>query len=433
MVTERGMRLILTFESGGVGWRHPRSNAENLLNLDYYSGIAAAAEHASIDAIFRADVPYLYPDTIGSTASAGIEPLTLLSAIAARTENIGVIATASTTFKEPYDLARTFATLDHISGGRTGWNMVTSAFGERNFGIEKLPSQEERYARAEEFLAVAKSLWSSWPREALLVDRASGRYADESLVQPIAHSGSHFSVEGPLDIPQSPQGEPVLVQAGSSGVGRGFAARHADVVFTAAQDLVEASEFRNDIRSLARTAGRAPDSILVLPGVKTIVGSTEKAAQNLLSEIRECIDYDEGRHSLEKAMGFVSLSGLSLDETIPSDRLNFASNDLRRRQSRPELFRRLALEKHYTVRELIQEHIISSGHRIVAGSAESVADDLAHWFQLRAADGFIVIPAAANTDAFLEGVVPILQKRGLFRKEYRSSTLRATLGLRGRP
>lgn len=426
MVT--GMHLVMTYEPGGVGWRREQSNAEGLLTLDYYASVAKLAESFKLDAVFRADVPYLNPGRIERTAGIGIEPLTLLSAVAAVTRDIGVIGTVSTSFSEPYNVARAFATLDHLSGGRVGWNVVTSAFGERNFGLDELPPQDARYARAAEFVEVARGLWAGWEPDAWTLDRTSGVFADPAKVHALNHRGRFFQVEGPLDIPRSPQGEPVLVQAGASGPGRAFAASFAELIFTAAQSIEQARAFRTDVRALAEGAGRAADDLVVLPGVKTIIAESEREADALNRELRDFIDMDAGRADLEKVMGFVDLSGIGLDERIPAERLAFDETALGRRQSRPALFRRLALEEGYTVRQLIEEQTLSAGHKIVVGVPEAVADLLEEWYRGGAADGFVVIPAVANAPAFLEGVVPILQGRGLFRREYETGTLREHLG-----
>lgn len=431
-MTRQHLRLVMTFEPAGAGWRQPHSNAEGLLTTGYYASVAKLAEHAKLDAVFRHDLPSVDLNKISSTAGIGIEPLTLLSAVAAQTHDIGVIATVSTTFSEPYNVARSLATLDHLSGGRAGWNVVTSSAGERNFNYETLPTQEQRYDRAREFLDVTRRLWASWEPDAWVLDRDRGVFADVAGVRPIHHRGRYFQVEGPLDIPRSPQGEPVLVQAGASDSGRSFAAGFAEVIFTAAQSVEQAVEFRADLRERAAKAGRAPDDLVVLPGFKTIVAETEREVATLNRHLRDLIDVDAGRIDLEKVMGFVDLSGVGLDDTIPAERLAFDESTLRRRQSRPALFRYLALERKYTVRQLIEEQVISSGHYIAAGTPEAIADLLEDWYRRDAADGFVIIPAVANTAAFVEGVVPLLTARGLFRRDYEYGTLRENLGLSAR-
>ncbi|MGA5536841.1 NtaA/DmoA family FMN-dependent monooxygenase [Mycolicibacterium nivoides] len=431
-MTRDHMHLVMTFEPAGAGWRQQNSNAESLLTLDYYAGVAKQAEEAKLDAVFRHDLPSVDLNRIGSTAGIGIEPLTLLSAVAARTHDIGIIATASTTFSEPYNVARAFATLDHLSAGRVGWNVVTSSAGERNFNYETLPTQQERYSRAQEFIDVTRRLWRSWESDAWVLDRERGVFADIARVKSINHRGQHFKVEGPLDIPRSPQVEPVLVQAGASESGRTFAAQFAELVFTAAQSVEQAAEFRTDMRRRAIQSSRSPDDLVVLPGIKTIIADTGHEVKSLNRQLRDLIDVTAGRADLEKAMGFVDLSGIDLDETIPAERLAFDEQTLRRRQSRPALFRHLAIERKYTLRRLIEEQVISSGHYIAVGTPDTIANLLESWYRSDAADGFVIIPAVANAPAFIDGVVPILKNRGLFRRDYEYGTLRENLGFAAR-
>lgn len=425
----RSLHLALSYEYGGVGWRRATSDVENLHTLDYYLTAALRAEHHKLDAVFRADTPYLYPESVDVTASANVEAIVLLSAIAARTHRIGVIATASTSFKEPFDIARTLATLDHISGGRAGWNVVTSAFGERNFGIDTLAPQEDRYRRAQEFLDITRRLWRSWEADAVVADRASGRYADPEKIHRIDHVGEFFRVEGPLDIPRSPQGEPVIVQAGASGTGRRFAASNAEVIFTAAQTRDDAIEFRSDIHRIAAEEGRDGLDIRVLPGLRPVVAATEAEARELDDELNSFIDHEAGREAVEKALGFVDLSGVDLDDPVPAERLAGDVRTLQRRQSRPALFRRLAVEERLTLRQLIEVQARTGGHKHIAGTPETIADFIEDWYRAGACDGFIVVPTVANSEEFLDGVVPLLQERGLFRTDYEGTTLREHLRL----
>ncbi|MGI6246225.1 MAG: LLM class flavin-dependent oxidoreductase [Pseudochelatococcus sp.] len=418
--------------AGGLGaWRLPDSRSGEVTSLDLYSDIARKAEQGRLDAVFRADGPWIDVRRVRSAPSASFDPIPLLSAIAARTERIGVIGTISTTFTDPYNVARQLATLDHLSNGRVGWNLVTSSQGEANFGLDKLPDQLARYARAEEYLSVVRALWDSWDDAAVINDRARGVYADPDKIRPIDHKGEHFSVRGPLNIQRPPQGHPVLVQAGSSEEGRTFASKYAELIFTAAQTLEEAQAFYKDIKQRAQGHGRDPDKIKVLPGIYPYIRDTEENARRFHEEIRDLIDIETGISNLEKTLGGIDLSGLDVDERIPPERLPDIDS-LTRRKSRPALFKSLALDKGYTIRQLIHVQLSSNGHWSIVGTPEQLADGLETWFRERGADGFnLVLPVyiPGTIDIIVEEVVPILQKRGLFRREYAGRTLRENLGL----
>jgi FMN-dependent oxidoreductase (nitrilotriacetate monooxygenase family) len=413
-----------------ASWRHPDSAVERIDDIAWYQEIARRAEAATLDAVFLADGPAWYGSA--HRPSNQFEPITLLTAIATATDKIGLISTASTTFYEPYNLARLFASLDRISGGRAGWNIVTT-FSEdaaHNFGLDAVPSNEERYARAQEFIDVATLLWDSWEDDAVLADRRSGDYLDVDKVHAIDHIGRHLRVRGPLNAPRTPQGRPVYVQAGSSNEGRAFAARNAEAIFTAHQTLGDAQAFYDDIKSRARSLGRNPDHVLVLPGMSPFIGATSAEAEELYNEFNRLTVPAYGLRQLEKIAG-VSLQHLDLDERVPAELFGGAGNVLDNGRSRTQVVANIVERDRPTLRELLHRLAGGRGHNVVHGTAVEIADTIQHWFENGAADGFNVMPPLYPQllDAFVDQVVPILQERGLFRTEYAGSTLREHYGL----
>lgn len=379
--------------------------------LDHYRALARTAEAARLDLLFAAD-------GLGSDTELGTrpEPLTLFSALAAVTEHIGLVPTVSTTFTAPFNLARQLQSLDHLSGGRTGWNAVTSAIGERNFGDTPLPAHTDRYRQGLEHVSVVTRLWDSW--------------RDGVQQGPIDHRGEFYSVQGPLPLPRSPQGRPVLFQAGSSTDGIDFAARFAEGVYTAQQTLTGAQEFYRALKSATAAAGRDPASVLVLPGISTTIGGTEAEARRIDDELFEAGYSESSLTGLERHLAGIDLSAYDFDDTIPETVLP-PVHAVQGRQSRYALFRELAVDEGWTVGELIRLQQRSAGHGRIVGDPEQVADRLADWFTHGGADGFVVMPGqgSGGVEAFTEHVVPILQRRGLFRTDYESTTLRGNLGL----
>ncbi|WP_035849100.1 LLM class flavin-dependent oxidoreductase [Kitasatospora azatica] len=417
----------------GVGhheaaWRHPRTDPAQAADIGHFQRLAQAAEAAAFDSVFLADGVEARTDG-GWGLVSHFEPFTLLAALAAVTERIGLIGTVSTGFTEPYNLARQFASLDHLSHGRAGWNIVTSA-GERsaqNFNRTANQRHEVRYQRADEFLQVVTALWDSWEDGALLLDRADGTYADQQKVHEIGHVGEHFQVRGPLNIPRSPQGYPLLVQAGSSQDGKGFAARWAEAVFTAQQTLAEGQAFYADLKRRTAEAGRDPRGIKVLPGVVPVLGSTEAEARALDQELTELITPERSVAVLSSVLG-VDLTDHPLDQPLPPlpplAEINGA-------KSRFELIRDLAERDRLTLRQLVGRLGGGRGHQVVVGTPEQLADHIETWFTQGAADGFNIMPPllpAVLTD-FVDQVVPLLRKRGLFREGYEGTTLRDHYGL----
>jgi FMN-dependent oxidoreductase (nitrilotriacetate monooxygenase family) len=431
---KRQMHLNLFFHSRGhheASWRHPDSSPLPLTEIDYYIDLARRAEAAKFDSIFLADQLALGGD-VAQAARTWLEPITVLSAIAVSTRRIGMIATASTTYTEPFNLARQFASIDHISHGRAAWNIVTSwlASAAENFGGEGQISHADRYARGEEFMSVVKALWDSWGPDAVVDDRRSGRYARPDRIRPVNHRGDFYKVAGPLNIPRCPQGRPVLVQAGSSDTGRRFAARHADAVFTAHMEKATAQEFYADLKSLVRAEGRKPEQVLILPGLSPMVASTEAEAKRLSQAVNELADTEVGRKRLSNRFGGADFSHLPLDR--PLSRADFPDpGTVQAARSRTEVIINFVERENATLRQLLAYLAGARGHFCVAGTPEQIADVMVDWFEDGAADGFNVMPPLlpAQFDVFAAEIVPILRRRGLFRSEYAGETLRDHYGL----
>nr|WP_216654244.1 LLM class flavin-dependent oxidoreductase [Nocardioides sp. zg-DK7169] len=426
------MHLNLFIYPGGhheAAWRHPDSDISRVLDITYYQALARKAEGAKLDAIFFADGPSL-ADNIRYASRFRLEPLTWMSAIAAVTSRIGLIGTASTTYTEPYNLARQFVSLDHLSNGRAGWNIVTTgaAGAAANFGLPEHPPHADRYARADEYLEVVTRLWDSWEDEALLADPDSGIFADTDRIHRVDHVGREFSVAGPLNLPRSPQGRPVYVQAGSSADGRGFAARWAEAIFTAHQTLDSAQEFYADIKQRARDVGRDPRSVLVLPGISPVIGATEAEARELHDRLNVLTQPAYSLEVLRNTLG-VDLSGHDLDGPFPVEALHLDGE--RAESSRAQLVLDIVEREQPTIRQLMHRLAGARGHRVVVGTPEQVADQIQLWHESGAADGFNVMPPwlTGGFDRFVDGVLPILRERGLFRHEYDGTTLREHLGL----
>ncbi|MEV6024405.1 LLM class flavin-dependent oxidoreductase [Streptomyces sp. NPDC052036] len=413
-----------------ASWRLPESDPHAHVDLAHYVGLARIAERGTFDSLFLADSPQLWGG-VAQRPSGALEPLTLLTALATATEHIGLIATASTSYNAPYNLARRLASLDILSGGRAGWNIVTTAGAEaaRNFGAEHEPAHAERYARAAEFLDVALKLWDSWEDDLIVADKAAGVWGDDAKLHPPRHRGTYFSVEGALNVPRSPQGYPLLVQAGSSEDGKRFAARYAEAVFTAQQTLDGAQAFYADLKSLTRAAGRDPDHIKVLPGIVPVLGSTEAEARANERVLEEHIVHEHGRDRLENLLR-LKPGSLDLDAGLPSDLPPESS--IEGAKSRYTLVVELARRERLTVRQLIGRLGGGRGHLTFAGTPEQVADAIETWFTQGAADGFNIMPALlpSGLEAFVEHVVPLLRARGLLRAEYGPRrTLRERYGL----
>jgi FMN-dependent oxidoreductase (nitrilotriacetate monooxygenase family) len=412
-----------------ASWRLPGSYPLANIDIEYFERMAQRAESVMFDSVFLADTPALQGESARRPAGR-IEPLTLLTAIARATHRIGLIATASTSYNDPYNLARRFASLDHVSGGRAGWNIVTTAGDDaaRNFGLDAQPSHAERYQRADEFVEVAQQLWDSWEDDAVVADPERGVWAEDDKVHVIDHRGRFFRVRGPLNLSRSPQGHPLLVQAGSSQDGRDFAAVHAEAVFTAQQTLEEGQAFYADLKRRAALAGRDPDGVKILPGLVPVIGSTEAEALALDAQLDQLIMAEQARDRLARRFG-LDPARLPLDEPLPDDLP--AEDQIEGAKSRYTLVVELARRDRLTVRELIGRLGGGRGHRTFAGTPEQIADTIERWGAQGAADGFNIMPAVlpAGFDLFAEHVVPILRQRGLLRLEYAGTTLREHYGL----
>jgi alkanesulfonate monooxygenase SsuD/methylene tetrahydromethanopterin reductase-like flavin-dependent oxidoreductase (luciferase family) len=397
-----------------AAWRHPEAAADAGIDVDHMIRLAQTAERGLFDLVFFEDAAGVREARVELAAqtsrSIGFEPISLLAALAARTSHVGLVATASTSYNEPYALARAFATLDLVSGGRAGWNLVTSAseIEAANFGAQGLRAHRDRYARADEFAKVVQSLWSP-----------------ETRLGTIGHEGENFIVGQGLGIPASPQGSPVMVQAGASDVGRDLAARTADVVFVAAQTFETAKAFYDDVKARVEKAGRNPDQIKILPGMSPVVAESREEAQAKFDELQALIPDEVGLALLASYLSTDALNGLPLDGPMPDLK---ASEGM---QSRQQLVIDQSRREGLSIRQVAQHFAGARGHWRLVGTAKDIADELEAWFTGGACDGFNVMPAyfPGELDNFVERVVPELQRRGLFRTAYEGTTLRANLGL----
>ncbi|WP_029350835.1 LLM class flavin-dependent oxidoreductase [Bosea sp. 117] len=414
-----------------ASWLYPETQPERVTEVGYYREVAAIAERGKFDSLFLADQLAL-GRSVRHVAQGRLEPLTLLSALSGSTERIGLIGTASTTYSEPYNLARQFASLDHISGGRAGWNIVTSWSAEAagNFGLAQRNSHSDRYRRATEYVEVVRKLWDSWEDDARVFDRARGIYADTDRIHPIDHEGEEFRVRGPLDLPRPPQGNPVLVQAGSSDEGRTFAARYAEAIFTAQQELADAQDFYADVKRRAIAFGRGPDGVKILPGLSPIIGSTQAEADALEERLNDLTLPVVGLKHLSQRFDGFDFSGFPLDEPIPVEAFP-KPETVQGAQSRSQVILNLVERERPTLRQLLRRLAGGRGHKVLAGTPAAIADHIESWVANRAADGFNIMPAfmPGGLSAFVDEVVPLLQRRGLFRTDYAGRTLREHYGL----
>ncbi len=430
---KRQMHLNLFIQSRGhheASWRHPGASQLPLTDIEYTVQLAQKAEAGHFDSIFLADVLGLWND-VRATPFNWLEPITTLAAVSMATRRIGLIATASTTYTEPYNLARQFASLDHISRGRAGWNIVTTwshQAGSNYNGVQF--GHADRYERAEDYMAVVRGLWDSWSDDAVVDDRAGGLYADPKRVRPIDHKSANYQVKGPLNLPRSPQGRPVFVQAGSSDTGRRFAARHAEAVFTAHMEQSTAKAFYDDLKSLVKAEGRDPDHVLILPGFSPIIASTEAEAIKYSDELNALTDVEIGRSRMSGRFGGHDFSHLPLDKILTPDDFPDTSA-VEASRSRTEVIVGVVRNERLTLRQLLAKLAGARGHFTFAGTPEKCADLMQSWIENGVSDGFNLMPPVLPEmlDVFIAEVVPILQQRGLFRTEYTGTTLRDHFGL----
>lgn len=415
----------------GVGtswdnWKHPAAVADAGTNFPFYRKQIELAEQAKFDFAFVADSVYITPNSTPHYLSR-FEPISILSALAALTSHIGLVATITVSYTQPYTVARQLASLDHISGGRAGWNVVTSFLEgtASNYSQENHYAHDERYRLAQEYLDVTKGLWDSWEDDAFIRDKQSGVFYDRSKLHLLNHHGEFFSIKGPLNIARSKQGQPVIFQAGMSEDGRNYAAKNAEAIFCGAGSLESAKAYYKDIKQRALKFGRSPERLSVLPGISVIIGKTEEEAEQKYQERLSLITIENALISLGRPFNYFDFSVYDLDAPFPelgdlgSESMQSATNKIKRK----------AKERNMTLREVALEAALPRTPFI--GTAEQIADKVQQWFEEGAADGFIIGPDANPTslEDFTTQVIPILQERGLFRTEYKHDTLRGHLGL----
>ncbi len=420
--------FLYNFGHHFAAWRYSGTKTDGVIDMEFYKRLGATAERGKLDMLFLADtvsIPHL-KDAETNVSFVYPEATSVLAALSAVTEYVGLAATVSTTFNEPYNVARRFSTIDHLSGGRAAWNVVTSTKQAEalNFGKEILLEHSLRYERAKEFLDVVTALWDSWEDEALLFNKDTGIFADTERIHAISHRGAAFSVEGPLNIPRSPQGRPVIIEAGTSPSGQRLAAQTAEVVFTACEDKEEGKAFYSKLKALLPEYGRSEDDLKVMPGVLTFIGETEEEAKEKEAAFNDLVLPKAGVVHLSRLLNF-DLSGYPLDGPLPD--ISEQGNT-----SRALMIIDMARKQGLTVRELSLHFAIARGHLVIRGTAEQIADQLEDWFVSRACDGFNVMPPylPRGLDEFVDQVVPLLQQRGIFRTEYSGRTLRDHLGLK---
>lgn len=416
-----------------AAWRHPNARPNGGQDFDYYRGLAQTAERGKFDLMFLSDgvgirTHYRDEDELSRWGRmVHFEPITLLSALAVHTRYLGLTATASTTYNEPFHIARKFASLDHLSHGRAAWNVVTSVTDAeaRNFNLDQQPDHPTRYRRAREFMQVVTGLWDSWEDDAFLFDKQSGRYFDPRKLHVLDHKGEFFKVRGPLNVARPPQGYPVLVQAGSSVDGQDFAASIAEVVFTAQQTLEQAQTFYRGLKDQVVNHGRSPDHVKIMPGVFPVVGRSRAEADEKYAVLQSLVDPKVGLGLLTDRLGGIDASQFPLDEPLPP------LPDTQGSKSRQQLVYEQAQRDGLTVRQLYLAVAGGRGHRMIFGTAADIADQLEDWFRKEGADGYNIMPPYLpdGLEDFVDMVVPELQRRGLFRSEYEGATLRENLGI----
>ncbi len=432
-MTKKQMKLGVFLMGTGhhiASWRHPDAQADASENVEFFKEVAVKAEQGKLDMLFLSD-GLSFNELSHPAEQVRFEPLTLLSVLSTVTKNIGLTATASTTYNEPFHIARKFSSLDHLSGGRAAWNIVTSYYSAEasNFNQDKHLDHSLRYERADEFVEVVKGLWDSYEDDALARNKQTGEYITKGKLHTLNHKGEYYAVRGPLNSSRPPQGRPVLVQAGSSESGTTLAAQQADVIFTAQQTLEDAQQFYKKLKDKAVAAGRDRNDIKIMPGVSIYVAETKEKAYAKYEELQQLITPEIGLDFLADYLG-VDLSQHDLDGPLPKDIPPTNGN-----RSRQQLIIELAERENLTIRELYLRIAGSRGHRIIFGSPSEIADQLIKWVDQEAADGFNLMPPyfpGGFTD-FIDLVIPELQKRGVFRTEYEGKTLRENLGLKQVP
>ena len=427
----RQVRLNLFAHACGhhaAAWRAPGSSVSRLGEISYWEELARIAERGRLDALFLADGQSIGTAGVERGPAWTLEPITVLTAMARATERIGLVTTVSSTFWDPFHAARLLASLDHISHGRAGINVVTSMTDAeaRNHGMPALPDHAKRYATAGEFIEVLQGLWDSWPAQSILAD-TEGVYVDSSLLRPPRHRGESFEVAGPLNVPTPPQGRPVLFQAGASAPGRELAARHAEGIYAVAWDLESAHAYRSDLRARAAALGRDPETIAVMPGLVAHVAATEEEARRVRADLDSRLPVADSLRQLSFFTG-QDTSTWELDAPVPPLP---PLEEFTGPKGRYATVLRIIDSAQPSVRELLGLLAAGGGHATVIGTPESVADEIERWVDAGAADGFNLMPPTlpGGITDFVEQVVPVLQRRGRFRREYEGTTLREHLGL----
>ena len=429
MTNQRMMRLGAFLAGTGsnmASWRHPDAVPDAAINLDYYKQLTRRAEEAKLDFVFFGDGLYISEKSHPNFLNR-FEPLTLLAALAMDTKQIGLAATLSTSYSEPFTVARQFASIDHISEGRAGWNIVTSPLegSALNYSKAEHPQHDLRYRMAVEYLEVTKGLWDSWEDDAFVRNKETGQFIDPHKLHRVNHKGEFFSVQGPLTISRSKQGRPILIQAGSSEAGKEFASQVADAVFTGQATIEDAQEFYQDVKGRAVKHGRRSEEILMLPGCNPIVGATPEEAEAKYQEISNLVVIDDALNYLGRYFNDIDFTQYDLDEQFP-DLGDFARNGW---ESATDRIKKVSREEGLTLRQMALRSTTPKSPFI--GTPEQVADTMQSWFEAGAADGFMmnasVLPQGFND--FVDLVLPVLKDRGLFRTEYEQDTLRGNLGL----
>ncbi len=413
-----------------AAWRHPDGIADSGYNLPHLIELAKLAERGLFDMFFMADSVTWWRGSLEAmerdSYSTWIEPFTLMGALSQHTRHLGLVCTATTTYDQPYLIARHFASLDLVSGGRAGWNLVTSgnALEAESFGFEAHMEKTSRYRRGREFAHVVRGLWNSWDEGAFVRNKASGLYLDRAKINAMQHRGEFFRVKGPLNVPPSPQGEPVMVQAGASEDGKDLAAETAEVVFGAQTHIEPARAFYADVKGRMAKFGRDPDSLKIMPGLFVCVGRSRDEAAAKYEVLQDLIDPVVGLQLLSKRLEW-DLTGCDIDGPLPElphDKIN---------SSRSKLMYDLAVREGYTIKDLYRHIAGARGHCQIVGTPSDIADMMEEWVKTKACDGFNIMPPVfpGSLVDFIELVIPELQRRGLFRTRYEGTMLRANLGL----
>ncbi len=429
MTEARMMHLGAFFSGTGsnmASWRHPNAVPDGPINLEYYLNLTKKAEEAKLDFVFFGDGLYISEKSHPIFLNR-FEPLTLLAVLAAHTSHIGLAATLSTTYSDPFTIARQFASIDHISGGRAGWNIVTSPLegSALNYSKPEHPEHDLRYRMAHEFVEVTKGLWDSWEDDAFVFDKETGVFFDPAKMHRLDYKGEFFSVQGPLNIARSKQGRPILIQAGASEAGKEFASRHADAIFATNRSLEDGKDFYKEIKERAAKHGRNPDEVLILPGCGPIVGGTPQEANDKYNQIANLVSMTDALNYLGRYFNDIDFTRFEIDSPFP-ELGDFARNGW---ESATDRIKEAAREQNLTLRQVALRETTPKPAYI--GTPANVADTMQLWFEERAADGFMVSNSVLP-DGFIEfvdGVVPILKERGLFRTAYEDDTFHGNLGL----